>query len=196
MILTVVERLHKAFIIFCNLVSFFHHLTLSFFRWPVNVMVTCPAWGACWIEGWVLAELRVGPIRFTAYWPQPMANWLRYTRVPKQVHFSISGGWISLFSQVPMWHFWSRSGMIYCYESFIHLSYKKWVQSDHFAYLLNWCSFGRDRWNGAVRRSRSGAGISLSWPIRSPAVAAAPAQIHSCLPSTQTHTQVKHFYRT
>lgn len=72
---------------------FFISLSLchcSSVRWLVSVMVACPVWGACWTEGWVLAELRAGPIRFTAYWLQPIACWLRSTRVPKQVHsFSV-----------------------------------------------------------------------------------------------------------
>lgn len=58
-------------------------------RWLVSVMVACPVWGACWTEGWVRAEPRVGPIRSTAYLQQPMACWLRSTKAQKQVRFDV-----------------------------------------------------------------------------------------------------------
>lgn len=79
----------KSFFFF-KLLSLFEDLFERLFccysvRWPVSATVVCPAWAACWTEGSGLAELRAGPIRFTAYWPLPMACWLSSTKVQKQV---------------------------------------------------------------------------------------------------------------
>lgn len=61
-----------------------------------------------------------------------------------------------------------------------------------FFFSISFFFFG-DRGNGAVRRSRSGTGLSTSRPIRSSVPASASAQINGRLLSTETHAEVN-FY--